>query len=173
MTSQAQILKPQYLPKYAIFLGKKTCSVERPQHFGIQFGNIWRFFSRVTRPLVTRGKKSLYLGTYMYIVHVHPSADCVVGWTTLSASGPGPLGRQWQRGLWPLLACREWPGSDHTVCRRVSLCRYISTMYRKVCTYQQFGNAAAVFELSLKREGRVEVPASSARGISHESLVFG
>ena len=23
---------------------------------------------------------------------VHPSADCVVGWTTLSASRPGPLG---------------------------------------------------------------------------------
>ena len=50
---------------------------------------------------------------------VHPSADCVVGWTTLSAGRPGPLGRRWQRGLWPLLACREWPGSDHTVCRRV------------------------------------------------------
>ena len=50
---------------------------------------------------------------------VHPSAYCVVGWTTVSASRPGPLGRRWQRGLWPLLACREWPGSDHTVCRRV------------------------------------------------------
>ena len=50
---------------------------------------------------------------------VHPSADCVVGWTTLSASRPGPLGRRWQRGLWPLLTCREGPGSDHTVCRRV------------------------------------------------------
>ena len=51
--------------------------------------------------------------------NVHPSADCVVGWTTLSASRPGPLGRRWQRGLWPLLACQEGPGSDHTVCRRV------------------------------------------------------
>ena len=25
-------------------------------------------------------------------MYVHPSADCVVGWTTLSASRPGPLG---------------------------------------------------------------------------------
>ena len=52
-------------------------------------------------------------------IQVHPSADCVVGWTTLSASRPWPLGRRWQRGLWPLLACREGPGSDHTVYRRV------------------------------------------------------
>ena len=28
---------------------------------------------------------------------VHPSADCVVGWTTLSASRPGPLVRRWRR----------------------------------------------------------------------------
>ena len=55
-------------------------------------------------------------------MYVHPSADYVVGWTTLSASRPGPLGRRrWQRGLWPLLDCREGPGSDHTVCRRVYL----------------------------------------------------
>ena len=54
-------------------------------------------------------------------MYVHPSADCVVGWTTLSASRPGPLGRRWERGLWSFLSCREWPGSDHTVCRRVYL----------------------------------------------------
>ena len=56
--------------------------------------------------------------------HVHPSADCVVGWTALSASRPEPLGRRWQRWLWPLLNCREWPGSDHTVCRRVYMHTY-------------------------------------------------
>ena len=29
---------------------------------------------------------------YFRSSEVHPSADCVVGWTTLSASRPGPLG---------------------------------------------------------------------------------
>ena len=68
-------------------------------------------------PHVNRGDQRHDL--VVWSSQVHPSADCVVGWTTLSASRPGPLGRRWQRGLWPLLACREGPGSDHTVCRRV------------------------------------------------------
>ena len=25
------------------------------------------------------------------------------------------VGRRWQQGLWSLLACREWPGSDHSL----------------------------------------------------------
>ena len=72
--------------------GEEALIPQRPE---LGFTNI-RFYVEVlireflgTRLILHSRSMSDILCTY-----VHPSADCVVGWTTLSASRPGPLGRR-------------------------------------------------------------------------------